>query len=197
MTLVAGVRWAPGKASPNRLPRGAQRRSPDEAQVHSEGAVRARAVDAEEHPIGDAGPAGILGAAVEAHLCVWGQLCFITGSLLGKSLPGLTPGSAPDGARGPHRVPDIELRSTVCEVCATHPLRPFCSEIPYCFGFSPAGNPSRQGVPWWLAGPREAKVPRRPVGPIPGNSQGPDEGRRQETCWRLLHLPLLTAAPLG
>lgn len=102
MTLVAGVRWAPGKASPNHLPRGAQRCSPDEAQVHPEGAVRARAVDAEEHPIGDAGPAGILGAAVEAHLCVGGSSVSLPVSYWGSPFQratGLTPGSAPVGLR--------------------------------------------------------------------------------------------------
>lgn len=41
---------------------------PDEAEMHSQRAVDARAVDAQEHAVGDAGPAGILGGTVEAHL---------------------------------------------------------------------------------------------------------------------------------
>lgn len=41
---------------------------PDEAEMHSQRAVDARAVDAQEHAVGDAGPAGILGGTVKAHL---------------------------------------------------------------------------------------------------------------------------------
>ena len=36
--------------------------------MHPEGAVRPGAVDAEEHPVGDARPAGVLRGAVEARL---------------------------------------------------------------------------------------------------------------------------------
>ena len=43
--------------------------SPDEAEMHSQGAVDAGAVDAQEHTVGDTGPAGVLSSAVETHLC--------------------------------------------------------------------------------------------------------------------------------
>lgn len=36
--------------------------------MHAQGAVDAGAVDAQEDPVGDAGPARVLGAAVEARL---------------------------------------------------------------------------------------------------------------------------------
>lgn len=42
--------------------------APDEAEVHAQGPVDAGAVDAEEDPVGDAGPARVLGTAVEARL---------------------------------------------------------------------------------------------------------------------------------
>lgn len=42
--------------------------APDEAEMHSQWAVDAWAVDAQEHAVGNAGPAGILGGTVEAHL---------------------------------------------------------------------------------------------------------------------------------
>jgi len=41
---------------------------PDEAEVHSQGAVDPGAVDAQEHSIRDAGPAGVLGGAVKTRL---------------------------------------------------------------------------------------------------------------------------------
>lgn len=40
----------------------------NKAQVDAEGPVRPRAVDAEEHPVGYAGPAGVLGTTVKTHL---------------------------------------------------------------------------------------------------------------------------------
>lgn len=42
--------------------------APDEAEVHAQGPVDAGAVDAQEDPVGDTGPARVLGAAVEARL---------------------------------------------------------------------------------------------------------------------------------
>ena len=41
---------------------------PDEAQVHAQAAVDAGAGEADEHPIGHAGPGGVLGRAVKADL---------------------------------------------------------------------------------------------------------------------------------
>lgn len=41
---------------------------PDEAEMHSQGAVDARAVDAQEHTVWDTCPAGIFGSAVKAYL---------------------------------------------------------------------------------------------------------------------------------
>ena len=41
---------------------------PNEGQVHSQGAVCPGAVDAEEHPVGDARPAGVFRGAVKARL---------------------------------------------------------------------------------------------------------------------------------
>lgn len=46
----------------------ARSHTPDEADVHAQGAVDAGAVDAQEDPVGNAGPARVLGAAVEARL---------------------------------------------------------------------------------------------------------------------------------
>ena len=39
--------------------------------MDAEAAVDGGAVDAEEDAIGDGGPGGVLGAAVEAHLVLW------------------------------------------------------------------------------------------------------------------------------
>ena len=41
---------------------------PDEGDVYSEAAVDGGAVEAEEDAVGDGGPGGVLGVAVEAHL---------------------------------------------------------------------------------------------------------------------------------
>lgn len=41
---------------------------PDEGQVYPQGPVGPRAVYAEEHPIGDAGPAGVFSCAVKTNL---------------------------------------------------------------------------------------------------------------------------------
>ena len=41
---------------------------PDETQVDAQGPVAPRAVNAQEYPVGDAGPAGVLGTAVKTHL---------------------------------------------------------------------------------------------------------------------------------
>lgn len=40
----------------------------DETQVDAQGPVAPRAVDAQEYPVGDAGPAGVLGTTVKTHL---------------------------------------------------------------------------------------------------------------------------------
>jgi len=39
--------------------------------VHAEAAVEGGAVEAEEDAVGDGGPGGVLGVAVEAHLVLW------------------------------------------------------------------------------------------------------------------------------
>lgn len=44
------------------------RKKPDEGDVDAEAAVDGGAVEAEEDAVGDGGPGGVLGAAVEAHL---------------------------------------------------------------------------------------------------------------------------------
>ena len=49
-------------------PGGGKVHLPNKAQVDAEGPVRPRAVDAEEHPVGYAGPAGVLGTTVKTHL---------------------------------------------------------------------------------------------------------------------------------
>ena len=43
---------------------------PDEGDVDPKAAVDGRAVEAEEDAVGDGGPGGVLGVAVEAHLHV-------------------------------------------------------------------------------------------------------------------------------
>lgn len=60
------ARWSPQAPAPRRhAPRP---HAPDEAEVHAQGAVYAGAVNAQEHPVSDAGPARVLRAAVEARL---------------------------------------------------------------------------------------------------------------------------------
>lgn len=44
------------------------RKKPDEGDVDAKAAVDGGAVEAEEDAVGDGGPGGVLGAAVEAHL---------------------------------------------------------------------------------------------------------------------------------
>lgn len=41
---------------------------PDEAEVHAQGAVDARAVDAQEHAVRDARPAGVFGGTIKTYL---------------------------------------------------------------------------------------------------------------------------------
>jgi hypothetical protein len=48
--------------------KGQQRQVPDEGDVDPEAAVDGGAVEAEEDAVGDGGPGGVLGVAVEAHL---------------------------------------------------------------------------------------------------------------------------------
>ena len=49
-------------------PVGVQVGGPDEGQVDAQGPVYATTVNADEYPVGDGGPGGVLGATVIAHL---------------------------------------------------------------------------------------------------------------------------------